>query len=299
MKRTVSTLMMLLAALIWGCAFVAQSAAMDSIGPWTFTCIRSVLASIVLVPVAKAADVLRRKHEPDYKSDRSSTIRGGIACGIVLAAASMFQQVGILYTTVSKAGFLTALYCVLVPIMNRFMGKKSKGTIWISAALACIGLYLLCMNGSSFSLQHGDVLEIICAVLFAVHILVIDHYTRTADGIRMSCIQFLVCAVICLPGMIIERPDWHSLRAAAVPILYAGILSSAGGYTLQIIGQKNADPTVAGILLCLESVFATLAGWIILHQSLSPREIAGCVLMFCAIVLASLSENQTSSDSQS
>lgn len=298
MSKTKSSLLLLLAAFIWGNAFVAQSVAMDSIGPWTFNFIRDLIAGIVLLPVVHYADRTREKRGEGKGSwKEKELLKGGILCGAILAVASMLQQVGIIYTTTAKAGFLTAMYCVLVPVFGIFLGKKTRPLIWGCVALAAVGLYFLCMSADSFTLQYGDILELLDAVCFAFHILVIDHFSPKVDGIRMSCIQFFAASIVCLAGTLaFESISFTALASAAVPILYAGIFSSAGGYTLQIIGQKNADPAVASILLCLESVFATLAGFVFLHQTLSFREILGCVLMFIAIVIASLPEKQSAPD---
>lgn len=296
-KKTKGSLMLLLAALIWGNGFVAQSVAMDSIGPWTFTFIRNLIAGLVLLPIIRVEDSMRKKNGDMPSWNQKDLIRGGVLCGIILAAASMFQQIGILHTSVGKAGFLTAMYCVMVPVFGIFLGKKTRPAIWFCVAMAAVGLYFLCMTEASFTLQSGDILELCCALGFTFHILVIDFYSPKVDGIRLSCIQFFVASAVCLAGtLLFEHLNLHDLLRAAVPILYAGVLSSGGGYTLQIIGQKDADPAVASILLCLESVFAVLGGWVILHQSLTGREILGCVLMFIAIVIASLPEKKPASE---
>lgn len=279
------SLLLLLTAIIWGMAFVAQSVAMDSIGPWTFTCVRSFMAGITLLVLIPFID---HAPKPVKKKENAVLVRGGVMCGICLAAASMFQQAGIVTTTVGKAGFITALYVVLVPCFSLFLGKKMEKKIWLSIILAVLGLYFLCMKGS-FSLSSGDTLVMICAVMFAFHILVIDRYTPFVDGIRMSCIQFFVAGIICFVGMLMfEEPSLHALLNAAVPILYAGILSSGAGYTMQIVGQKDTDPSVASLLLSLESVFAVIGGFFILHQALTIRELFGCLLSFSAVLLAEL-----------
>lgn len=277
--------LLLLTAFIWGMAFVAQSVAMDAIGPWTFNCTRSLIAGVTLLVLMP---FFKKNSQDPVSSDRRMLIKGGIACGVCLGAASMFQQAGIMTTSVGKAGFITALYVVFVPVISAFLGRKMEKKIWLCTLLAVAGLYFLCMT-ESLSLQQGDMLVLICAVLFAVHILCIDHFTPYTDGIRMSCIQFFTAGILCMIGMLIfEKPQLSDLLHAAGPILYAGILSSGAGYTMQIIGQKDTDPSVASLLMSLESVFAVLGGWLLLHETLSGREIFGCLLTFSAVLIAQL-----------
>lgn len=298
MKRMKNNAMLLLTALIWGCAFVAQSVGMDYVGPFTFNCVRSILGSIVLIPVILLTDGLKKRSgmsEAELKKDRGDTrtlVTGGICCGVVLAVASSLQQFGILYTTVGKAGFITAMYIVLVPILGIFIGKKIRPVIGLCVAIAVAGLYFLCMT-ENLSLGMGDLLVLVCAFVFSVHILVIDHFSPLVDGVRMSAIQFLTAGIVCaVPMLLWEEPRIADILAAWMPILYAGIMSCGVAYTLQILGQKNADPTVASLLLSLESVFSVLAGWVILGQNLSAKELFGCVLMFAAIILAQLPEKK-------
>ena len=274
-------LLLLLTAFIWGCAFVAQSAGMDYVGPFTFTALRSYLGGLVLLPLIYFFD-----HTMNFKDKKLWA--GGIACGIVLGLASALQQFGIQYTTVGKAGFITALYIVLVPIFGIFLKKKSGVRIWISVAISVAGLYLLCIT-DKLVLAKGDILVLLCAVVFTIHILVIDYFSPKADGVRIACIQFFITGVLsAIPMFLFETPRLSDIFAAAVPVLYAGVLSSGVAYTLQIVAQKDADPTVASLILSLESVFSVLGGWVILGQKLSSREIAGCILMFSAIILAQL-----------
>lgn len=277
--------LLLLTAFIWGCAFVAQSAGMKYVGPFTFTAIRSYLGGLVLLPLIYFFD-----HTMNFKNKKLWV--GGIACGIVLGIASDLQQIGIQYTTVGKAGFITALYIIIVPFLGVFLGKKLSPKIGVSVILAVIGLYLLCMT-NSFSLSHGDLLVFLCAFVFAIHILVIDHYSPLVDGVKMSCIQFFTCAIMnTIPMLLFEDVTVSHILAGGAPILYAGLLSSGVGYTLQIIGQKDMNPTVASILLSMESVFSVLAGWVILGQNLSLKETIGCILMFVAIILAQLPDKK-------
>ncbi|MBN7774363.1 DMT family transporter [Clostridium aminobutyricum] len=297
-KKLRANLMLLLTAFIWGSAFVAQSKGMDYVGPYTFNCVRNIIASAFLIPVIFLFDYLRAKNTSpeatdiktaeEKKVERKTLIIGGVLCGTVLFVASSLQQIGIMYTTAGKAGFITALYIVIVPILGLFLGKKVRPIIWGCVAVAAIGLYLLCLKGD-FNIGKGDFLVLLCAFVFSLHILVIDHFSPKTDGIRLSCIQFFVCFLFSAVMMFLsETPEISSILQSAMPILYTGILSSGVAYTLQIVAQKDTDPTVASLLLSLESVFAVLAGMIVLHEMLSGRETMGCLLMFAAIIAAQL-----------
>ena len=293
-KRMRSNLMLLLTAFIWGVAFVAQSVGMDYVGPFTFNAVRSVIGGVVLIPCIFLIDRFsgaKSKPVPTPEQKRKNLrtlILGGVCCGAALAVGSNLQQIGIAHTTVGKAGFITALYIIIVPIFNIFLGKKAPAIIWVSVALAVAGMYLLCIT-EGFSISKGDFLVLLCAVGFSVHILVIDYFSPMVDGVRMSCIQFFVSGLISSVLMFLfEQPQWSSILAAWAPVLYAGMLSCGVAYTLQVVAQKNTDPVVASLILSLESVLAVLAGWALLGQALSLREIGGCVLVFCAIILAQL-----------
>lgn len=230
----------------------------------------------------------RQRSVEKKRAERRTLLAGGICCGIALCVASNLQQFGIQYTTVGKAGFITAMYIVLVPILGIFLKKRIGLKVAVSVALAVAGLYLLCIT-EGFSVGAGDLLVLLCALVFAVHILVIDYFSPRTDGVRMSCIQFLVCGLLSGVGMVLtETPDLGAICQAWLPIAYAGVMSCGVAYTLQIVGQKGTDPTVASLILSLESVVSVLAGWALLGQSLSMREIAGCALMFAAIILAQL-----------
>ena len=296
-----NSLLLLLTAVIWGVAFVAQSVGMDYVGAFTFNAVRSMIGGLVLIPcIVFLRNLKFRENSGDSDGGKRlpfkealhvtrTEVLGGICCGIALFAASNFQQFGISYTTVGKAGFITALYVVIVPVMGLFFKKRVSFVVWISVALSVVGLYLLCMTENSFALSFGDLLVLICAVLFSIHILVIDYFSPKGDGVVMSCIQFFVCGLLSgIMMFLFETPVLSDILAAWVPILYAGVLSCGVAYTLQIVGQKDMNPTVASLILCLESVVSALAGWLILHQALSARELAGCFLMFFAIVLAQL-----------
>lgn len=294
-----NSLLLLLTATIWGIAFVAQSVSMDYIGGFTFNSIRSLIGSLTLLPVIlllnkqKSAE---EKNRPQTSSSQKLLITGGIYCGIILCLASNFQQFGIKYTTVGKAGFITACYIIIVPVIGIFLRKKCSPFIWIAVILSLCGLYLLCLTpGEGFAIGKGELLVLICAFLFSIHILVIDHFSPLVDGVKMSCIQFFVCGILSgIPALLLEKPDLTDILAAKVPVLYAGIMSCGVAYTLQIVGQKNMNPTVASLILSLESCISVIAGWLILGQSLSSREIGGCILMFGAIILAQLPQKEAS-----
>lgn len=282
------SMILFMAAAIWGFAFVAQSVGMDYVGPYTFVTARNVVALAVLLPWVAAAR-RQRKKGGKRRSGRRSLIYGGGCCGICLFAASVLQQFGMKYTTVGKAGFITAMYIVLVPVFGIFAKKKTGVKVWIAVAAALAGLYLLCMTKGDFQLQKGDAYILGCAAVFALHILVVDHFSPLVDGVELSCVQFAVNAVLgTILMMLLEQPRMADLLAAWLPIVYAGALSSGVGYTFQIIGQKGMNPTVASLILSLESVISVLAGWLLLHQALTARELAGCALVFAAIILVQL-----------
>ena len=289
MKKLRGNLMLLLTALIWGSAFVAQTVGMDHVGPFTFNCVRMFLGALVLLPVIAWREehnpANRKAHGlPENGSGRVLAV-GGIACGVMLFLGSSLQQCGLQYTTPGKAGFITALYVVLVPIAGLLFGRRPRWWVWLSVVMSAVGLWLLCMNGAE-GLSLGDGLVLLCALAFTGHILCADHFSPLVDGVKLSCIQFFTCGVLSFIPMLFEHPSLGAILSAAVPILYAGVLSSGVAYTLQIVAQKDTDPTVASLILCLESVFAVLAGALVLHQIPTGRELAGCVLMFVAIVLA-------------
>lgn len=298
-KKLRGNLMLLLTAFIWGSSFVAQRAGMDYIEPFTFNGIRSIIGGLVLIPVIFLLTKLDNRNtddeqqdqqlaEKDQKSEKKVLIIGGLCCGTALFIASSLQQIGVAYTTAGKAGFITALYVILVPIMGLLLGKKVRPIVWLCLVFFVIGLYLLCMKGG-FSLSKGDFLVLLCACFFAVHILVIDYFSPKTDGVKLSCIQFLVCGIISLvPMFAVETPVLSRVLDCWLPILYAGVLSCGVAYTLQVVAQKDTNPTIASMLLSLESVFAVIAGVIILQEQISMRELIGCVLMFAAIVVAQL-----------
>lgn len=291
MKQQIkSSLILLLTATIWGVAFVAQSVGMEYIGPFTFNAIRCVLGGLVLIPVIL---VLKKKKETgaenQEKEDKKTLWAGGIACGVILCIASNLQQFGIMEASVGKSGFFTALYIVMIPVIGIFIGKRPGIKLWFCVALAVVGMYLLCMKDGSFTIERADIMLLLCALVFSVHILVVDYFSPKVDGVKMSCIQFLVCGVLSAVGMLFtETPDISNIQAAWLPLLYAGLLSCGVGYTLQIVGQKGINPVIASLIMSLESVISALAGWVILGQVLSPKEILGCVLMFVAIIITQI-----------
>lgn len=299
-KKTRAHLLLLLTAFIWGVAFVAQDVAMDSMQPFTFNSARLLIAGLALIPCihwldrresAKQQKQLGGAKSPlsenrNLRKERQTLWLGGFCCGFFLFLGSSLQQLGIEQSTAGKAGFLTALYIVIVPLAGIFMGKRVRWTIWIAVALCAAGLFLLCVT-ESLVIASGDIYLILCAFCFAGHIFSIDYFSSRTDCVRMSCVQFFVAAAFSLGCMaLFEQPTWQSLGNGIVPILYAGILSGAVGYTLQILAQRDTEPAVASLLMCLESVFAVLAGWLLLGDLLSFRELCGCVLMLAGIVLA-------------
>lgn len=295
-KGTVkNSILLLLTAVIWGTAFVAQSVGMDYIGPFTFNAARFMIGGTVLLPLIlyfKKKSPTDTRTAEEKKADRKTLFTGGCLCGLALCSASLFQQMGIQYTTVGKAGFITTLYIIIVPILGLFFHQKVSGKIWIAAVMALAGLYLLCVN-ESFSMNYGDLLVFVCAILFSVHILVIDYYSPKVDGVKLSCIQFYVSGLIsCVGAFLTETPSLGAIMEGMMPILYAGVMSCGVAYTLQIIGQKNMNPTVASLILSLESVISVLAGWVILGQALTLKEIIGCGIVFAAVILVQLPEKK-------
>lgn len=285
-----NSLILLLTATIWGSAFVAQSVGGDYLGPFTFNAIRSIMGGLVLIPVIIG---MGRGREKETKEEKRAVWTGGILCGIILTLATNLQQIGIMNASVGKAGFLTALYIVILPIIGIFIGKRSGLKLWFCVVLSVAGLYLLCMKDTSGRLEQADILLLLCALIFSFHILVIDHFSPKVNGVKMSCIQFMVCGIISgVVMMCTETPQLADIKAAWMPLLYAGVLSSGVGYTLQIVGQKDLNPVIASLIMSLESVISAIAGWLILGERLSVRETSGCVLMFAAIIITQLPEGK-------
>lgn len=288
----------ILAALIWGTAFVAQSVSTDFVGPFTFNAARSIVAFfflLILCVILRA----KRQHSPSVEvssAAKRDLLIGGLCCGAALTVAAFFQQKGLETTTSGKAGFITALYIVIVPVIGIFLKKKAPKVIWISVLLAVAGLYCLCIT-EDLTITTGDFYVLICAFCFSVHILVIDYFAQKVNGVELSCAQFLVVTVLSAAGMLLtETPSLEAILTCLGPILYVGLFSSGVAYTLQILAQKDSNPTVVSLLLSLESVFATLAGAIILHDQMSGKEYFGCVLMLAAVVLAQLPDKKAPVD---
>ena len=285
----------LLAALIWGTAFVFQSEAAVHIGPFTFNTMRGMLAFLSLGLILLGRDLWNKrkgnKQEesvPAEKRNIKALLIGGFLCGTVLAVAANLQQLGLGSTAPGKAAFITALYVVLVPVFSLFFGKKARVLVWIGVALATVGLYFLCITGT-MTIETSDFFVFLCAFCFAAHIIVIDRVSPHVNGVELSCLQFLVMAVesaVCM--LIVESPTWEAMLACLWPLFYVGVFSSSVAYTLQILAQKNSNPTVVSLLLCLESVVAVLAAGVLTGQWMSSREWIGCVLMLLAVVLAQL-----------
>lgn len=299
-KQIRNTLLLVLTAMIWGCAFVAQSVGAEYVGTFTFIASRSWLGGIVLLPVIFFMDAREKrvgKARPVSAEQLRTLLLGGIACGVFLFIASSTQQAGVANTTTAKAGFITTMYVLIVPILTLFMGRKVGKKIWLCVGIGVVGLYLLCMT-SGLSLSRGDATVLLCAFLFSLHILVIDYFSPRVNGVKMSCIQFFTTAILATAAaLLFEQPTWETICAAALPIAYAGIMSSGVGYTLQIIAQKDLNPTIASLAMSLESVFSALAGWVLLGQGLSLRELSGCLLMFAAIVIAQLPDRKSAASS--
>lgn len=281
------TLMLLVASFFWGTTFVAQSLGAEYVSAGTYLALRTYIGILFLLPFVLYRD---RKDNRNSKEERrqefNAFIKGGVLAGLFIFLASFAQQYGIAYTSVAKAGFLTALYVVFVPIISFFFGRKFDNKLWICIALSVVGLYMLCMKGR-FYLEMGDAMMVLSAIGFSVQILAVSRYSRRIDPVKLTLSQFIVEAFLAtIVMLVLEKPDLASIHSALPAILYAGIFSSGIAYTLQSLGQKNLNPAIASIAMCLESVFGTLSGWIVLGQKLSLREALGCVLMFGAIVLS-------------
>jgi len=287
-KALRGSLLLLLGAVIWGAAFAAQRAGMDHVGPFTFSGVRMLLAGIVMIP---ASMLSRRKAGPVTVEVQKKQRRGGLICGLLLFFATSLQQIGLVYTSAGKAGFITALYVVLVPVAGWVFLRKQPGKmIWAGVGLAVIALYLLCVPAEGFVIEKGDALLLGCAVCFTGQILCVDHYAPQVDGLTLARDEFLITgALSMIIAVFTEEIRMDGILEAAFPIIYSGIFSGAVGYSLQIIGQRDVNPTVASLVMCLEAVFAVLTGAIMLGERMTGREIAGCVLMFCAVILAQLS----------
>lgn len=285
-KNSAGVAMLAFASFIWGTALVAQSAGAEHMGPFTFNAVRFAIGGVSLLPVVFFLSQRRGASARTRESGRSPLFKGALFCGSLCFAATTFQQIGIAHTTAGKAGFITSLYIMIVPLLGFFVGRRVPRLVWGCIAVAVAGMYLLCVN-ESLRLGRGDTFMLLCALSTAVHILLVDRFSPLVDGVRLSCLQFLVCGTLSAAGaLLFERPELAVVLAGWIPLLYTGVLSCAVAFTLQILGQKEVDPTLASLILSLESVFAVLAGWLVLGETLTLREIAGCALIFAAIVAA-------------
>lgn len=294
-KQLRGSFLLLLTAAIWGAAFVAQSESMSYIGPFTMQAARFLLAGLVLLPVIVFCDKKGiTVNRPETAAQKQAQWKAGLLCGTILFIASTFQQIGLIHTSVGKSGFITALYITIVPLLGVFLKKKVSLRLWFCALLALVGLYILCVR-ENLRINLGDWLTLICALFFSFHICYIDSVSHKVDCIRLSCTQFFVCSVLSAVGMLLtETPGWEAVRACWLPIVYAGVCSGGIAYTLQIIGQKTVQPTLASLIMSMESVFAALFGWLLIRQTLSGQELLGCCIMFAAIILAQLPEKTRS-----
>lgn len=293
-KKVLGNGLLLLTAVIWGTAFVAQRAGMEKIEPLTFNAARMALAAVAVGLVAlfgwlKEKKTAVKRTAQEQKKYNKNTVIGGVLCGCFLSAASIFQQIGLVYTTAGKAGFITALYILLVPIIGFiFFKRKNTWLVWVAVLLGTVGMFLLCVT-EEFRLSQGDMLVCVCALFFSCHIITCDHFVKGGDPVRMSAVQFATATVISTAAAFIaEKPDMEKIMPALIPILYCGLVSGGIGYTLQIVGQKYTDPTVASLLMSMEAVFAVIAGVIILQERMSVKEIFGCVIMLAAIILVQI-----------
>ena len=288
-KALRGSLLLLLGSVIWGAAFAAQRAGMDHVQPFTFTGVRMLLAGLVMIPASAAA---RERSGAETAPDRIRNQRtGGWLCGVLLFTATSLQQAGLVYTSAGKAGFITALYVVLVPVAAWLLFRKQPGkAIWAAVGMAVAALYLLCIPTEGFRVEQGDAMLLGCAVCFTAQILCVDHYAPRVDGFTLARDEFLITGILgMIAALLTEKIRPEGILEAAFPILYAGILSGAVAYTIQIIGQRDVNPTVASLIMCLESVFAVLTGAVFLDERMTGREASGCVLMFAAVILAQFS----------
>ena len=295
-QQTRGTVMLLLCAVIWGSSFVAQSEGMNYIGPFTMQATRYFLSGLVLLPVIYLRDKKGVSARPAPGKAARRQLLCGVICGVILCTASLIQQYGIIYTTVGKSGFITTMYIILVPFLGIFVKLRVKLVNWVCAFLAVAGLYLLAGTKGLSNVNVGDWLTLLCAFFFAIHILFIDRACHDLDGVRLSCTQFFTASLVSvLPMLLLEKPSFSEICTAWLPIVYAGVMSGGVGYTLQILGQQKVAPTLASMILSLESVFAALFGWVLLHEALRAKELLGCAVIFAAIIIAQLPEKNAQS----
>ncbi len=295
-KQLKGNLLLLITAIVWGCAFVAQSTAMDKVQPFTFQASRTFLGALVLLPIVFFKNLRSKKDEKQKvtaSENRKNLIIGAVVCGSLLFVASALQQYGVMTTLPGNAGFITAMYILLVPVLGLFVKKKVSLRVWICIAIAIVGMFLLCIKSGGMTISKGDILVMLCAVVFSFHILAVDKFSKLADGVKLSCLQFFVCSAISFVMMLIfDTPSLVSIKQALPEILYAGIGSCGIGYTLQIVGQKYTKPVIASLIMSLESVFAVIAQVVIIGTFPTMRESAGCALMFAAIIVSQLPDSK-------
>lgn len=281
---------LLTAALVWGFGLVSQRMGMEYLGPFGFTAVRCILGGISMIPLVKYVEA-KEKIKGVVRPDEKENIKGAFVCGIFLALVIICQQVGIQYTSVGKAGFITALYILITPVSGLFLGKKVAGNTWFAVVIALIGMYFLCLTGGIDGMNFGDVIMIGAAFSCAAQMHAVDHYVAKLEVVKLSCYMFFVVGIVCLiPAFILEGDTLNmgNIIDGILPILYSGLVSCAGGYTLQNIGQKYTEPTTASLLLSSETVFTLFAGWLMLGEVLKTQEYIGCAIMFAAIIIAQL-----------
>ncbi len=293
-SRLQGNILLFITALIWGAAFVAQKIGVVHLGVFTFTAVRFLISGVALLPLAilrgrrQNTEIAEPTHSADTKARHKYLWIGGVLCGLFLMFATVTQQVGLTSTTAGKAGFITALYILFVPLLRLFGGKKASAVVWISVLAGVAGLYLLCVK-EDFSVDKGDLMVLLCALVFSGHILIVDKVSPHTDCVRMSCIQFFVAsAIAAVPMLIFEKPDIQVILSSWAPLLYLGVVSGGIGYTLQILGQKNTEPTVASLIMSLEAVFAAVSGVLFLQERFIAKELVGCILMFAAIIVSQI-----------
>ncbi len=294
-KKLLGNAILIFTAAIWGLGFAWQRMGMEDIGPVTFTAAREIISAVFIGLAAFILGRIKKGKERIRTGPFSSanTLRGGICCGTVLVAATLFQQMGIVYTSAGKAGFITAMYMLFVPIISFIvLRRKSPWMVWLAVVIGVVGMYLLCVK-ERLAFEKGDTLMLVCAILYSCHILCCDHFAKQGDPITISAIQFATASVIStVLAFIVEDPDPAAVLAAIAPILYCGLVSGGLGYTSQMVGQKYADPAPASIIMSFEAVFAVLGGAIMLHEKMSLRETLGCVIMFAAIILVQIDRKE-------
>lgn len=286
-RNTKGTLFLFLAAIVWGCGLVAQKAGISHLGPFAFTAIRCTLGGVIMLPLISILN--KNKNPKSSEATPKYTIFGAFCCSIALTSLIILQQFGLPHTTVGKAGFITALYILITPVMGLFLGKKANKSLWIGVIIGLAGMYLLCLYNGFSGFNFGDIMMLFAAIAAAAHIHVIDHFVEKIDPVKLSSYQFIITGLICvIPAILFETVTWGAVVDCAIPILYAGIFSCAVGYTCQVIGQKYTDPSLSSLILSLETVFSLIAGWLIFGEILATNEYIGCALMFVAIIVAQI-----------